>query len=316
MDRIVVFDGTAHVETRERPTADAGEVLIRLRTAGICNTDLELMRGYRGFQGILGHEFVGTVIEGPEDWVNQRVVGEINVACGVCDMCRRGVPTHCRKRRVLGIDGYDGAFADVFRLPVANLHRVPDQVADDEAVFTEPLAAACEITEECHIRPSDRVAVLGAGKLGLLIAQVLRLTGADVVAVARRERPAALLAEWGIPVVKSADELPEARADVVVDCTGAPDSLAAAVQLLRPRGTLVLKSTYHGQPTVDMTRVAVDEFRLVGSRCGPFEPALRLLARQLVSVTPMVDAVYELNDAVEALERAAQPGTLKVLLKP
>lgn len=316
MDRIVTFDGAVRVSERERPTPGAGEVLVRLRTAGICNTDLELMRGYMAFRGILGHEFVGSVIEGPVEWLNRRVVGEINIACGTCDMCRRGIPTQCRNRSTLGIDRYDGAFADVFRLPAINLHEVPNSVPDDAAVFAEPLAAACQIVEEVHVRPSDRVIVMGAGKLGLLIAQVLRLTGADVVVVARRERAAALLADWRITTVTDAHDLPEARADVVVECTGQAEGLTAALALVRPRGTVVLKSTYHGMPTVNMTQVVVQEVALIGSRCGPFDPALRLLAQGLVDVSGMVDSVYDLGDAVEALNRAAQPGALKVLLKP
>lgn len=316
MDRVVEFDGTLRVTERTRPIPGTGEVLVRLRTAGICNTDLELVQGYKEFRGILGHEFVGSVIDGPEEWLNRRVVGEINVACGECDMCRRGLPTHCRDRRALGIDRYDGVFADVFRLSVQNLHGVPGNVPDDAAVFAEPLAAACQIMDEVHVRPSDRVIVLGAGKLGLLIAQVLRLTGAEIVVVAQRERSAALLTDWGIATVGNAHDLPEARADLVVECTGQPEGLAAALALVRPRGTVVLKSTYHGQPTVDMTLVAVNEIALIGSRCGPFEPALRLLAGGLVDVSQMVDAVYDLSDAVEAMSQAAQPGALKVLLKP
>lgn len=316
MERVVEFDGTLRVVERARPTPRADEVLVRLRTAGICNTDLELMKGYKAFRGVLGHEFVGSVIEGPEEWLNQRVVGEINVSCGMCDLCQRNMPTHCRDRQVLGIERYDGAFADVFRMPIRNLHHVPANVPDDAAVFVEPLAAACQIVEEVHVRPTDRVIVLGAGKLGLLVAQVLRLTGADVVAVARRARSAALLTGWGISTVENVQGLSEARADVVVECTGQPEGLAAALALVRPRGTVVLKSTYHGQAAVDMTMVAVNEVVLAGSRCGPFEPALRLLAQKLISVTPMIDAVYDLGDAVQALAQAAQPGKLKVLLKP
>ena len=193
--RAVVYENGLRIVERPAPRAGQGEVLVRLRLAGICNTDLELMRGYKDFAGTLGHEFVGEVLDGPDAWLGQRVVGEINVSCGECDMCRRGMRTHCRNRAILGLMDYDGAFSDVFRLPVANLWAVPDTVPDDAAVFTEPLAAACEVLEAGVITPESRVVVIGAGKLGLLVAQVVRLTGADLTVVARRERSRALLGE-------------------------------------------------------------------------------------------------------------------------
>jgi len=313
--REVVFDGKLAVTTRARPLPELDEALIRLRVAGICNTDLELMKGYQNFSGTLGHEFVGDVIAGPTHWIGQRVVGEINVSCGACDMCRRNMPTHCRNRRVLGIANYDGAFADVFRLPARNLHAVPDAIDDEEAVFTEPLAAACQILEAVHVQPTDRVVLIGAGKLGLLCAQVLRLTGADLSVVVRRDRPAELLARWGIRAVRLED-VPAREADVVVDCTGEAGAFADALELVRPRGTLVLKSTYHGMPQANLTRIAVDEIRLVGSRCGPFDTALRLLEQKLVDVRSLIDARLTLDEAGAALEQAAQPGALKVLLVP
>ncbi len=313
--RAVVFEDRLAVMRRPAPQARPGEALIALRLAGICNTDLELMRGYQGFSGTLGHEFVGTVLEGPPDWVGRRVVGEINVTCGECDMCRRGMRTHCRNRSVLGIQSYDGAFADVFRLPVDNLWAVPDNVPDELAVFTEPLAAACQVLEAVHIEPQARVVVIGAGKLGMLVAQVMRLTAADLVVVVRRERQRELLAGWGISAV-ALEDLEPGHADVVIDCTGSEPGFSTALDLVRSRGTIVLKSTYHGLATADMTRIAVNELRVIGSRCGPFGAALRLLEAGLVDPAPMIEARYSLDDAGRALEHAAGPGVFKVLLVP
>lgn len=313
--REVVFEGALAVMRRPYPVAEPDEALIRLRLAGICNTDLELMQGYQNFSGTLGHEFVGDVIAGPQAWLGRRVVGEINVSCGACDMCRRGMPTQCRNRRTLGLHGYNGAFADVFRLPVRNLHAVPDAVSDDEAVFVEPLAAACQVLEAVHVQPTDRVVLIGAGKLGMLCAQVLRLTGADLSVVVRHDKQAALLARWGIRAVRY-DELDRRAADVVVDCTGQEAGFAAALDLVRARGTVILKSTYHGTPQADLTRIAVNEIRVIGSRCGPFPTALRLLEQKLVDVCPLIEARYALDGAAAAIEHAARPGVLKVLLVP
>lgn len=313
--RAIVFDGELHIARRPTPQPAADEVLIRLRLAGICNTDLELMQGYKQFSGTLGHEFVGDVLAGPQDWLGRRVVGEINIGCGVCDMCRRGLPAHCRTRRVLGIQDYDGAWAECFRLPVRNLHAVPDAMPDRTAVFAEPLAAACQILEAGVIRPSDRVVLLGAGKLGMLCAQVIRLIGADLAVVVRRERQAALLEGWGIPAVDRT-ELPAHRADVIVDCTGNVSGFADALDLVRPHGTIILKSTYAGLPNADLTRVVVDEIRVVGSRCGPFGPALALLEQGLVDTGPLIDGCYLLDEVAQAVEHASRPGALKVLLQP
>ncbi len=314
-DRVVVYDDGLRVIRRERPAPAPDEVLIGLRLAGICNTDLELMAGYKDFSGVLGHEFVGDVIAGPAEWRGQRVVGTINVGCGTCDMCRRGIVEHCRNRRVLGLLNYDGAFADAFRLVWRNLYRVPDVLSDTQAVFTEPLAAACQITALVQVRPGDRVVLIGAGKLGMLAAQVLKLTGADLSVVVRRAAQADLLAAWGIDAA-ARDQIADGQADVVVDCTGNAQGLAEALDLVRPRGTVVLKSTYAGIPQADLTRVAVDELRIVGSRCGPFGAALRLLEQGLVDVESLIAARYKLDDTPEAFEHAAQPGTLKVLLEP
>jgi len=313
--RALEFENGLRVVERAAPQAGPGEALVRLRLAGICNTDLELMRGYMDFSGTLGHEFVGEVVDGPDEWLGRRVVGEINISCGECDLCRRGMRKHCRHRATLGLMNYDGAFADVFRLPVENLWAVPDSVSDEQAVFTEPLAAACEVLEAGVIAPETRVIVVGAGKLGLLVAQVVRLSGAELTVVARRERSRALLAEWGIPTAQVAD-LERGMADVVIDCTGSVEGFASSLDLIRPRGAIILKSTYAGLPEADLTRIAVDELRVIGSRCGPFGAALRLLAAGLVDPHPLIDARYPLADAERALAHAGQPGALKVLLVP
>ncbi|MBN1565632.1 MAG: alcohol dehydrogenase catalytic domain-containing protein [Anaerolineae bacterium] len=311
--RAVMFDGALHVVDREWPQPDAGEVVIRPRLMGICNTDLELMQGYKDFSGVLGHEFVGEVIEGAPEWMGRRVVGEINVTCGSCDFCRQGIPSQCRDRRALGIQNYDGAFAEAFRLPVANLWTVPTKVPDEIAVFAEPLAAVCQIVEAVHIRPIDRVIIIGAGKLGLLAAQVLRLTGCDLSVIVRRERQSALLAGLGVQAV-ARDKVADGQADIVIDCTGNAGGFAESLDLVRPRGTVVLKSTYADLPQADLTRVVVEEIKVVGSRCGPFGAALRLMQRGLVDLRPLIEARYTLEEAEQAFQHARQPGTLKVLL--
>jgi len=297
------------------PEPMPGEALVRVTLAGICNTDLELIKGYMGFRGVLGHEFVGIVEASPDPvLLGQRVVGEINAYCGECPTCLAGRPTHCPHRTTLGISGRDGAFADFLTLPTRNLHVVPEMVSDRAAVFTEPLAAALEILEQVPVRPTDRVIVLGDGKLGLLVAQVLALTGCDLVAVGRHECKLDILRRRHIAVRSADDRFALGEADIVVECTGGPAGFTAARRLLRPRSTLVLKSTYYGLASVDLTGLVVDEITLVGSRCGPFAPALRLLAAGLVDVEPLIDDVYPLDGGLVGFERAATRGTLKVLL--
>jgi threonine dehydrogenase-like Zn-dependent dehydrogenase len=307
------YDGTLRLSELDTPVLQGDQALIKIRKAGICNTDLELMAGYMNFSGILGHEFVGEVVEGASEWVGKRVVGEINVADGTCDFCQRGIPSHCRHRSTVGIRHHPGAFSNFLALTTRNLCVVPDNVSDDAAVFVEPLAAALQILEAVHISPRDRVIVLGAGKLGLLCAQVLRLTGADVQVVIRRERQSVLLQKWAVPAVYRT-ALESQQAQVVVDCTGTPDGFADALELVQPRGTIVLKSTYRDTPQANLTRVAVDEIRVIGSRCGPFDAALRLLAVGLVDVESLIEARYPFEKALEAMQHAAQPGALKILL--
>ena len=297
------------------PAVAPGEALIRVRLAGICNTDLEIIRGYMGFQGVLGHEFVGVVAECADAaWVGRRVVGEINCPCGVCTYCSRGLPTHCLQRTTLGIWGRDGALADYCLLPLGNLHAVPDVLQDEGAVFAEPLAAAMEVLEQVHLSPTERVIVLGDGKLGLLVAQALSLAGCDLTCVGHHPRKLELLRRRGIDA-RLADEMGDAQVDCVVECTGRAEGFAQARAWVRPRGRLVLKSTYHGDLQADLTGLVVDEITLVGSRCGPFAPALRLLERDLVDVASLVEGVYEMDEGLVAFERAGTRGALKVLVR-
>jgi threonine dehydrogenase-like Zn-dependent dehydrogenase len=299
------------------PAPPAGEALIRVLRAGICNTDLELVRGYYPFSGIPGHEFVGRVEAAPgnEAWVERRVVGEINAVCGRCETCRAGRHSHCENRTVLGIKDRNGAFAEKLTLPVENLHAVPDGVDDDVAVFTEPTAAALELQGQVRIAPGDRVVVVGDGKLGNIIAQTLALTGCDLFVVGRHAAKLALLEARGIRVGLASD-IASRRADVVVECTGNAEGLTLAREAVRPRGTIVLKSTYSGAVTVDLAPVVVDEVTLVGSRCGPFAPALELLASGGINVRPLIHAHYALADGLAAFDHAVRPGVLKVLVDP
>ncbi|MBI5930937.1 MAG: alcohol dehydrogenase catalytic domain-containing protein [Chloroflexi bacterium] len=317
MGQAVVFDGTGvRVIGRETPSLQLDEALIQLKVAGVCSTDLALTRGYMNFEGVLGHEFAGEVVQGPEEWVGQRVVGEINIACGQCDLCRMGIPTQCRNRSTLGISGnYDGAFADEFKLVVRNLHRIPDNVTDIEAVFAEPLAAACEILQQVHLRPTEPIYILGVGRLGMLCAQVMHQAGMPVIGIVRHDRQVELLAKWGIEA-RWREEVPNARAGVVVDCTGNAAGFEDVLALVRPRGTVVLKSTYEGIPQANLSKIVVNEIAVVGSRCGPFDVALRLLSQKQIDVLSMIDGEYSLSDAPAALARAAQGGVLKLLLRP
>lgn len=313
MRALVYEGGQLHVRPDVPvPRHSDSHALLKIRHAGICNTDLEIMAGYMGFSGILGHEFVAEVVNGPAEWMGRRVVGEINVACGDCEFCRRGIPSQCSARTTVGIDRYPGVFAEYVALPVSNLYPVPDSVSDDAAVFAEPLAAALQVLEAVHISPRDRVIVIGAGKLGLLVAQVLRLTGADLAVIVRREKQARMVLQWGIPAVSRAD-VPDYSADVVVDCTGTAQGFADSLDIVKPRGVLVLKSTYTEIPQADLTRAVVNEIRIIGSRCGPFGAALRVLEAGLVDVESLIDARYPLDEGVAALRQAAQPGVFKVV---
>lgn len=299
------------------PEPQAGEALIRVRLAGICATDLELVRGYYPFAGVPGHEFVGEVVQadGSPALVGQRVVGEINLACGRCEQCRSGRTTHCENRRVLGIKNQHGAFAQYLTLPTANLHPVPDNVKDEAAVFAEPLAAALEIQEQVDISPKDRVLVIGAGRLGQLIARTLQITGCRLAVVARHIRHGTLLENCGICALHEG-ETPDGIWDVVVEATGNPEGFQLARRAVRPRGTIVLKSTFKGDNVLNLSAVVVDEITLVGSRCGPFQPALNLLAKHEIDPLPMIEGRYPLSQGIQAFTHAGQPGALKTLIDP
>jgi threonine dehydrogenase-like Zn-dependent dehydrogenase len=292
------------------------EALIKIRKAGICSTDLELVKGYYPYTGVLGHEFVGDVIEAEDaSWVGQRVVGEINAVCSQCEQCLNGRSTHCESRTVLGIVNRGGVFADYTTLPLSNLHRVPASVPDEMAVFTEPLAAALEIQQQIQVKPTDRVLLVGAGRLGQLIAQTLALTGCDLRVVARHKHQQNLLMARGIQIIPE-EEIQPWRWDIVVEGTGSPGGFSLARRAIRPRGTLVLKSTYKGEMSVNFSSIVVDEINIVGSRCGPFEPVLRLMESKQVDPTVLIDSEFTLGEALKAFEHAAETGVLKVLIKP
>ncbi|MEM7409691.1 MAG: alcohol dehydrogenase catalytic domain-containing protein [Myxococcota bacterium] len=311
----LTLDGnTTRVEERPPPEPGEGEALVRVAWAGVCNTDLELARGYMGFQGVLGHEFVGQVEAGPDGWRGRRVVGEINFACGRCDACARGLGRHCPTRRVMGIQDADGALAEYVAVPVANLHAVPDTVSDTQAVFTEPLAAAFEILEQVTVEPGASCVVLGDGKLGLLVAQVLASAGADVLAVGHHPEKLALLEARGIRSRLARDWSPEPT-DLVVEATGSAAGFRAAIAATRPRGTLVLKSTVADEIATDLAPLVIHEIQVVGSRCGPFAPALEALRDGRVDVEPLIHARLPLARANEALARAAERDVLKVLVE-
>ncbi|HEY2370081.1 MAG TPA: alcohol dehydrogenase catalytic domain-containing protein [Polyangiaceae bacterium] len=300
------------LEDVPEPRAD-GEVTVRVTMSGICNTDLEIARGYAGFRGTIGHEFVGTTEDG------RRVVGEINAGCGACDLCTGGDPRHCKGRTVLGIVGRDGAHADYLRLPARNLLPVPDAITDVQAVFVEPLAAACGVLERCPLLNASandtRVAVIGDGKLGLLCAMVLAANGNAPLVVGKHERKLDIARRRSIETSSIEDAKKRGRAfDVVVEASGSASGFDLALDLLEPQGTLVLKSTFHGASPVEAARVVVDEITVIGSRCGRFAPALDLLARGAIDVAPFVSEIVSLDRGVEAMALAARHGVMKVLL--
>ena len=318
---------TSRGGTKAQPRLRPGWALVRVRLAGICNTDIEILRGYHNFHGTLGHEFVGDVVgvasARDKSWIGRRVVGEINLACAglgflkMCSYCRRGIPTHCARRRVLGIIGHDGAFAEYLALPVVNLHRVPAAIPDDAAVFTEPLAAACEILEQVDVRAHREACVLGDGKLAQLIARVLRTTGLRVVMIGKHASKLRLARLAGIATAQSGSRAPR-RANaftLVVEATGSPSGLAMGQQITAPRGTLMLKSTFHGTAPVETWPIVVKELTVIGSRCGPFPPALALLRSGRVDPRPLISRIFALKDAAKAIRYAQQRGVMKVLLQ-
>jgi threonine dehydrogenase-like Zn-dependent dehydrogenase len=311
---VCLENGKVLVRGQARPRRREGWALIRLLYGGICNTDLELQRGYYGFRGTPGHEFVGEVVEADDRrWVGERVVGEINLACGKCAWCARGLGRHCPTRTVLGIVKQPGAFRELLTLPERNLRRVPREIPSEEAVFIEPLAAVCEILDQVRIPRGAPVAVLGDGKLGLLASQVLHAHGAEVHQYGHHKEKLRIAEHSGVSV-EIAKKLPVAKYEFVVEATGSSEGLQQAVKMTQPRGTVIMKSTVHGLVSIDTAPAIVNEITLVGSRCGRFEPALRLLARRKVRVDAMISEVLPLKSAAEAFRKAAKPGVLKVLL--
>lgn len=313
--RALVWDGNKLALNSSHPVPVANDrmAVVKLHLAGICSTDLQIFQGYMGFRGVPGHELVGSVSEGPRDLLGKRVVGEINFGCGRCENCARGLSRHCPNRNVMGILDADGAFAEYVSVPAANLHLVPDKVSDEEAVFTEPLAAAFEIVEQVQIDPGDQVLVLGDGKLGNLCAQVLRLTGASVTALGKHEDKLKLIKRAGVRTAFLNDWEPRLF-DVVVEATGSAAGLELALGAVRPRGTLVLKSTIAGKHDVSLAPLVIDEVTVIGSRCGLFAPALEALEQKSVSVVPLIEKVYSLSDGIEAVEHAGRRGARKILL--
>ncbi len=317
-----------------KPAAD-GEAIVRITLSGICNTDLEIARGYAGFEGTLGHEFVGVIEELPANVSEarasaragsdsaaslirgQRVVGEINAGCGICDLCRAGDPRHCPTRTVLGIVGRDGAHAEFLKLPVVNLIPVPDSISDEHAVFTEPLAAACGILEHVSLTKDTSVAVIGDGKLGLLCAQVLATTGAPVTLIGKHQNKLQIAARRGVGILTlDRSKSAKGKFDLIVEASGSSSGFDLALDLVRPRGIIVLKSTFHGKTDFDAARIVVNEIRIVGSRCGRFLPALELLEQHKVDVGSLISEQVALGDGVRAMQRAGEEGVLKVLLRP
>jgi len=313
--RALIWDGQqTRLTEHSKPEATPTMAVVRVALAGVCSTDLEITKGYMAFRGVLGHEFTGTVVEGPDDWQGSRVVAEINFACGQCETCRAGLGRHCATRRVMGIDRADGAFAEYVAVPVANLHRVPDSVSNEAAVFTEPLAAAFEILEQLPEVSGTHCIVLGDGKLGLLTAVVLHQAGARVLAVGKHPEKLARLMDYGVASGRIED-LESPSAPLVIEATGNLEGLRTAIALTRPRGTIVLKSTLAASTPIDLAPIVINELHVLGSRCGPFRPALEALATGRLDPTPLIGDRLPLIEAKSALARARRPGMLKVLIE-
>jgi alcohol dehydrogenase len=321
--RALTFDKSLAFDPRRRePATTDGDTLLKVRQAGICSTDLEITRGYMNFQGVLGHEFVADVVSSPDkDLIGQRVVGEINIVCGRCDLCMSGLSNHCRDRSVLGILKHDGAFAEFVRLPAINLHALPKTVDDDQAVFVEPLAAAFQVIKQLGSQGRGGategrrwVTVLGDGRLGLLVAQVLRNAGYPVRVIGKHTDKLAICEKWSIRSRALADIVPRHDQDVVVDCTGSANGFELAMQMVRPRGTIVLKSTVAAGKPLNLAPLVIDEITVIGSRCGPFREAISALAEKQIDVASLITRRMKLEQGVEAMAFAGRPGVLKVLL--
>jgi len=328
--KALVFDNGLHFQTDyPAPVPKQGEALIRITRAGICNTDIEIIKGYMNFRGIPGHEFAG-VVEKCEDrgMIGKRVVGEINIGCNSCSFCKNNMRNHCPERTVLGILNRNGAFAEYITLPVSNLHVIPDSVTDDEAVFAEPLAAAFEILRQVAVTSADKVCVLGDGKIGLLVAQVLALTGCDLVLKGKHSEKLNIVKEMGIRTeivsTDKADAIHEAplqnktgknQFDIVIDCTGSPSGISNALDIVRPAGKIVLKTTVAETDPLDVNRFVIGEITLIGSRCGPFLPAIHAIEKKSVRLSNLVSAKFPLESGLKAMEFASRRGILKVILE-
>jgi threonine dehydrogenase-like Zn-dependent dehydrogenase len=314
--RALLFDGNLELlGDYPEPHRQPGESLIRVKLAGICNTDLEIAKGYMGYTGVPGHEFVGIVEESDDTELrNKRVVGEINLGCGQCESCNSGMRSHCPTRTVLGIMGHPGVMADLCTLPDSNLHVVPEGLPDEVAVFCEPLAAAYEILTQVSIEPGQTAVVLGDGKLGLLVAQVLKHAEANVLLVGRSPEKLSLAEGWSVRTAP-ADAPREKTADVVVDCTGSTEGFETALELVKPRGTIVVKTTVADRFSINLAPLVINEITVVGSRCGPFEPALKALSDGSIRVSEMITRIFPMEQALDAFEFASRPEALKVIIR-
>jgi threonine dehydrogenase-like Zn-dependent dehydrogenase len=313
--RALHFDGSLRLADVASPQPGKGEALIRILYSAICNTDLEIIRGYMGFKGIPGHEFVGEVINEKSRFFGKKVVGEINCSCGSCHMCITGRKTHCTNRTVIGIDRHPGVFADYIVLPEENLHIIPDDLAETEAVFTEPLAAAVEIFEQVKTGPGEDIFIFGAGKLGLLIAQVVHLKGCVYRLLDRNPIKIEIARKLGLNAMLAVTLDQTEKAEICIDCTGNPGGIQMALDHLHPRGKLVLKTTVAKTSGIDLNQVVINEFSIIGSRCGPFEPALDLLTKGFVRTDLLISGIFNFTDILGAFDYARQPGVLKVLIR-
>lgn len=315
MKALVYKDKLELIRDHPRPQPESDEVLIRVTHAGICNTDLEIIKGYMGFSGVPGHEFVGRVEESNDrNLIDKRVVGEINLSCGTCSYCLKNMQNHCPVRSVLGIHNKDGVFAEYVTLPVKNIHTVPDSILDEEAVFIEPLAAAFEITEQVDIKQNDSVCVLGDGKLGLLIGQVMSLSGCNLTVVGKHDEKLSILGALGIDT-SIVTKFDKKGFDIVIDSTGSPDGIQSSLDIVRPMGKVILKTTIADECRLNINSLVVNEITLVGSRCGPFDKAIEALDSKTINVSPLVSNIFSLDDGIEAFKYASKRDVMKVILK-
>ena len=313
--RALVMENSLRLTELDRPVATEDEALIKVQYAGICDTDLEIVKGYMDFEGILGHEFVGKVeycID--EAWLGKRVVADINLSCDTCKWCLKGLSNHCPNRTVLGIAGRSGVFADYVAIPVKNLIEVPAPIEDKDAIFIEPLAASLEILEQVQIKPSERVAIIGDGKLAILIAQILKLTGCASIVIGKHPEKLALFQQLGI-ATSLHNNLAKKSFPVVVEASGSPNGLELALQLVEPRGNVVVKSTYNENANLNISNLVVNEITLLGSRCGPYPAAIRLLVQKLITIEPLISKIFPLSQAIDAFEHAKRENVFKVIME-